>query len=733
MIKSDKRSAEGDFMDTEQLIDLLTHCESSKDREKWARVIENRKPIVTPEWFTIEKDILFLKLYNKEMNIDEFLEGYSRFYNPPEEIKTKSDAHLYLPPVYFSYKDLEKHFSKEIKYLYKNRTNNELEDGVNEYLNRKSMQITEAQIEDDLKSWFKNEIDIKYLMKHLKSKGGILSGEICPAFNKEALKYNPYSRLLYNLTKEEIKVEKQDWEGYENEKEAMLMFLENIDKKNELEKFTKQFNHRDFDTLRKWGENKEIWDLLSEGIQTEEPLLFTDQKTLLEKAKIPVVALKAMGKEIDAKGILRLQKEQLKKWYKDNNIKNIDDLRMALEKDYSKTTTMSPEEVRAYVESIPYIKKRLSDVKGYTLIIPSRAEQGYLRIKEVTTFSEAEQYLRGRYHFNESECVAKGTTDHFGLVGVFAGYNEKNREEVFGYAIDRKYTQDKNEIMMVFVQVMKELARLAEDDELKTENGWQIGVVGNFIWPIHSRDFEAKIPYDVIGQWTSAKKEAVNNFIKKNMTYKNYAVATGQDQIGRILSVDRMKAELLGSINSVQKFSTTKQGKGIDIIGTKKTKEVYSATILGLTESESKELKKKVIGADGVLLINPEEVYSRALKYNWVETKGKLLKTGQYTYGMLLSNFEVDKPCGYYFTEAETIYKRNDWSISKVRKDQKQFEASLRDGQIRKYVFLTNEEYHFILKYMGVSKLSEINYKVLKRKIQFFYENMDIYLSLIHI
>ncbi len=113
-------------------------------------------------------------------------------------------------------------------------------------------------------------------------------------------------------------------------------------------------------------------------------------------------------------------------------------------------------------------------------------------------------------------------------------------------------------------------------------------------------------------------------------------------------------------------------------------------------------------------------------KNAWKEIKPQLVVPSKYKIALLLSNLTNEKASGNYFTNPQMLTKRSGIRLIAERQDNKQ--VLIQAGEIeRNYVFLKDEEYQWIMKYMGVTDPKQIDYSILRRKVRFFYDNMEIY------
>lgn len=667
------------------------------------------------EWYTTAKDKLFLQYLNGEIGVADLFEQMSQFYSPDPTTRakdiTKDTVYLYIPTEWLSCEDAIKLFEKELKYT---KTEEKFREDYQGYITSLAEGMTQTEAEARLNEIYSTKPVVNLLLKQLARKGNILSGDFRADVTEEMLTKNPYSRLLYSMTQTKESVKNRDYTGYEAEFDMMSEFLAHLGIALDVKS---QFT--DVKTLPEYGkENKNPWQILDWGVRSELPLVLMENEEYKQKVKVPLIALRCMGYDIKAKDLLTWKAKERAKWYKENGIKTQDDLKKVLEEYVGNSTTMDPRQVEAYVEDSLFLKKRLGEVRGYVLMVPRKEEQSLLHLKKLTTKKEILDYMQKKFRYEKSIQIGQAKTEKFGDILIYASWNTKNRDEYFGYAVDNKYMKDYSNSASLFVDMMRELSTA----QIQTAKEWQIVPVEDFVWCVNNRDFKMEIPNSAVqGCHSGVLTGMLKQLHDMGGIYKNYLVrdlSTGHTMLGdRTITHDFLR------LKEIQECYTTGQ-KGMRVITAENGWE-----LAGLTDKEY----KAILTAMNLFLLSGDQVavdgkyMNNAIGKNaWKEIKPQLVVPSKYKIALLLSNLTNEKASGNYFTNPQMLTKRSGIRLIAERQDNKQ--VLIQAGEIqRNYVFLKDEEYQWIMKYMGVTDPKQIDYSILRRKVRFFYDNMEIY------
>lgn len=685
-------------------------------------IVEEPSVLNTGYYFDYHKDNLLIE-YSNTGDIDAFLSGLVGLFHPNYCAKTieKGTEYLYIFPVFMGYADMAKFVDKELEKL---KLTDKFKEDLTNHLIECQQEIGMYDLEEAVLQDFENSPIRSQLVAHLKKKGNILSTDLAPEikFDKEVLTKNPYARLVYTYTKSIDKVKYGDYSDVTSEMDMMYNFLTNLQMDEELSEFIHSHNFKDKETLPNWKHITNPWKILEKGLAFSDPLIFLNPKDIQSNSDVPCIVLQTMGYDIKPTDIPKWHRKELTDWYKKNNIQSIEDLENALKKEYAGMTTMSPEQINAYIETVPLLKKKLSSVKGYYLMIPHKDASQKLIVKKVTTLKEAQGYMKSKFRYECEEIVAKPLTDTFGQTYILASYNIKNRDEYFGYLVDESSAKNYDSPVVLFTKMMKELSSLPKE-KMNEQGKWQVASVGNFVWCVHSREFEYKLPDYVLSEYQNGLVNALYQFCNTRVKYDNYLK---YDCVtGELDTVPNSKViwQFVG-IKRVMTFATTGL-KGIYVKGIGVNKNLVDIYLVGLTKKEYNQLTytptRKWLGMFEDLRSN----------VRWQPEKGRIPDTfpNKVKCGLLLNKLNDKSASGSYITSLDLFSNNRQWECLQLRNDNKQFVVSTPEG-IRNYVLLTDTEYKWILKYMGVTNQKEINWSILRKKCQFFYENMEIYREL---
>lgn len=685
------------------------------------KIVEKPSIFEAGYFFDFHKDSLLIE-YSQTGDIEAFLEGLTKLFHPNYAVKEipVKEEYLYIPPAYLGYDDLAKFLDKELSKL--GLTEKFKEDIVNHLVNLQNNSGLYT-IEETLTTPFESRTVRNRLSVYLKKKGNILSENLAPkeVFDKEILKKNIYAMLVYEFTKSIEKVKYGDFSDIPEAIEEADKFLLNLQSEDELTEFVKKHNFKDKTTLQNWKQITNPWEILEKGLASRDPLIFMNPKDVQQQAEIPCYVLRVMGYDIKPSDISKWHKKELTSWYKKHNIKSVEDLEEALKKEYACITTMSPEQINGYIETVPLLKKKLANVKGYYLLIPHKDANRKLIVKKVITIREAQEYMKSKFRYECEEIVAKPVTETFGQIHILASYNTKNRDEYFGYLVNQDCATNYSSPIDLFVNMMTELSTLSKEDMHESKD-WQVASVGKFVWCVHSREFKYHIPEAVLYECKNGLLNTLEDFINKKLAYTRYLVVADDMSYIEIVHSTNI-ANIFLRFENLESLATTGT-KGISARGVHKRLGYINLIALGLTDTEFQQVQNL---GQYKLMASAEKMLA---KCNWAMLNGRMPDMAENRPVLQLSRLTEDQTTGNYLTTTTVLNNnRKNWVCNFLRKDNKQMIVDVPKGQ-RNYVILTKEEYNWILKYMGVQTPKEIDWKILRKKCQFFYENMGIYREL---